>query len=422
MPSSQVPEILPTHSADHPLANSLSSSQSTIKWLGEISSNEGLHNPERKRVTRACIRCRKRKIRCSGGTPCMSCTNAPQQCECEYDQRRSSLEKGTANGCTKNTHNINHESFEQGLLTFPLDQNERGAQNSTPQQHLPRSNVAPSMAPSLAIDPSGPPRLSELHLHAHSLGCGCHDGSPACDQNITRQPRDQQLFADCEAGRNGPSKLRAQDLGQLETGDTEHPHRKSCLKPRHVLGNTENHTKVKKGGDEGKNLNTACLAHGKPKIVDKMISVSGDGIKIKTLKQRRRMLRNRQSASRQRKRLHAKNLVHLNNQYVATIAHLKADLQWKQLAPQVELNRELLEQISAEKETMGRKHNTEMILVREDIGALIDTIQGLVNILRHNGMACTIQLPPTPPGGLEENNGESSQILNPGSPVERSSV
>jgi hypothetical protein len=126
--------------------------------------------------------------------------------------------------------------------------------------------------------------------------------------------------------------------------------------------------------------------------------------------------------SRQRKRLHAKNLVHLNNQYVATIAHLKADLQWKQLAPQVELNRELLEQISAEKETMGRKHNTEMILVREDIGALIDTIQGLVNILRHNGMACTIQLPPTPPGGLEENNGESSQILNPGSPVERSSV
>ena len=54
----------------------------------------------------------------------MSCTNAPQQCECEYDQRRSSLEKETANGCTKNTHNINHESFEQGLLTFPHESQE----------------------------------------------------------------------------------------------------------------------------------------------------------------------------------------------------------------------------------------------------------------------------------------------------------
>jgi septal ring factor EnvC (AmiA/AmiB activator) len=100
--------------------------------------------------------------------------------------------------------------------------------------------------------------------------------------------------------------------------------------------------------------------------------------------------------SRKRKRLHAKSLQYQNMQYAATNAHLNADMehtqpQWKQLVQKIERNRELLEQISAEKERMGRKHNTEMILLREDIGVLIDSVQGLVNILRHNGIASTTQ-------------------------------
>jgi hypothetical protein len=120
------------------------------------------------------------------------------------------------------------------------------------------------------------------------LGDGCRDGSPA---------HDQQSSADCEAGRNGSSKLRAESLGQLKAGQTKHPDLEGCRKPRYVLGDTENHTKVEKDKIKGQTLNTAHWVHGGPKMVYKIISKPGGGVKIKTLKQQRRILRNRQSAS-----------------------------------------------------------------------------------------------------------------------------
>jgi hypothetical protein len=79
--------------------------------------------------------------------------------------------------------------------------------------------------------------------------------------------------------------LRAQGLGQLEAGQTKHPDLEGCRKPRYEIDEIE-----------GQTLNTTHSAHGGPKMGYKIISKSGGGVKIKTLKQQRRILRNRQSA------------------------------------------------------------------------------------------------------------------------------
>ena len=48
--------------------------------MKELFPSDGIHKEKKKRITRACEECKRRKRRCDGIQPCSSCKNVQVDC------------------------------------------------------------------------------------------------------------------------------------------------------------------------------------------------------------------------------------------------------------------------------------------------------------------------------------------------------
>ena len=223
-------------------------------------------------------------------------------------------EEVTASRRTQISHNIDHALSTEGPSTHILNQIERNSQLSISQSHLHCSNLDHY---TMATDPSNFAALSGPQFDSHRfIGADfCSDWN-SYGTDATVQPSTQSLLASFETnfddrsvtGLNGYSHLSDQGPGQ-KVRHSESP----SLQPRRDIQQEDLALPP-----EGAHLDRLYQnnSHNDPNVVDieeevdnsvpslnqalnevnHLIAQSSDMTKVKELKQRRRVLRNRRSA------------------------------------------------------------------------------------------------------------------------------